>query len=213
MPVDPAKKTPTPVQDIPPDETRSVAQLGDLINDRIRQVNAALTKYVANPAQGDVDLAQFQIHNLADPKDDLDAVNLRTLKRGGSQAIDQQVTATGSGIEQPTIYFEFDSAPFDGEESPFAIIMDNRAGFTPTAVSLSAVGSPTSASCQINLTIDEVDMLADNLGLPVGEQGAVFTSSFAKPGSLTKGTKIKAVVIVAGGATQITIGLSLRGNK
>ena len=209
MPTDPSKRV-QQILELPPGLT--LDQLETTLNDRIRDINAAFGNAVQNPALGDVDLGTHEIINLADPKNDLDGVNLRTLKKYSGTAVPEQVAGgTGSGVEQPTIYFEFDSAPFDGEESPFAIIMANRDGFTPTAVSFAAVGAPTSAPAQVNLTIDDVDMLTDNLALPVGEQGAVFTSLFAKAGPLPEGTKIKAVVVIAGGSTQITIGLSLRG--
>lgn len=208
VPTDPSKH-PQQILAIP--GTPSGAQLVALLNDRIDQVNLAFAKFVQNPALGDVDLAQAKIVDLADPKDDLDAVNLRTLKKFGAVSVDTG-TGKGSGIEFPTIYFTFDGFPFDGEESPFAIIMPNRDGFSPTQVSLSAVGVPTSVPCEVNLTIQGVDMLRANLALPVGSQGPVFSADFALPGSLRSGTLIMGVIVKAGGTTQLTIGLSLRGH-
>jgi len=212
MPTD-SSKQPQQILAIP--GTPSGPQLVSLVNDRIDQINLAFQKFLQNPALGAADLGQQKIINLADPKDDLDGVNLRTLKKFGAVPVDTG-TGKGSGIEQPTIYFTFDGLPFDGEESPFAIIMANRDGFTPTAVSASAVGAPTSADTQISVEVlgsdfVPVEMLASNLSIPLGTHGPVFTSAFGHGGSLKKGTLLRATIVVAGGATQVTIGLAIRG--
>lgn len=209
MPTDPSKQ-PQQVLNIP--SGASGAQLVELLNDRIDQTNLAFSKFVQNPALGAQDMAQAKILNLADPKDDLDAVNLRTLKKFGAVATDTG-TGKGSGIEKPTIYFTFDGVPFDGEESPYAPILSNRDGFTPTEVAVSCVGPPTSTDAEINLTIAGLPMLAVNLVLPKGSQGPVFATAFALGGGLPKGTLIQAVVAIAGGATQMTIALALRGGS
>lgn len=212
MPTDPSKQ-PQQILAIP--GTPQGAQLVALVNDRIDEINLAFAKFCQNPALGDLDLAQSKITDLADPKDDLDAVNLRTLKKFGAVPVDQG-TGKGSGIEQPTIYFTFDGLPFDGEESPFAIIMANRDGFTPTAVSASAVGAPTSTDCEVAVEVlgsdlVPVELLRSNLVIPRTGHGPVFTSSFARGGSFKKGTLLRATIVVAAGATQITVGVAIRG--
>lgn len=210
MPVDPALKTPVAIQEIPSDGTRTVAQLGELLNDRIRQLNQALTKYVKQPNQAAIDLGTQQIVNLADPKNDLDGVNLRTLRKFAGAPVEQQA-AKGSGFEQPTIYFEFDGFPFDDEASPFAIIMQNRQGFTPLAISIAAVGPGVSDSVKGNLQIAGVNMLTEDIELPAGEQGPVFSTKLAG-GSLALGTLIQAIITQASGSSQVSFGLVIRGN-
>lgn len=205
MPTDNSKQ-PQQVLELPPG-VNSVDELAGLVNDRIQQLNISMQRFVQNPALGAADLGLNKIVNLADPKDDLDGVNLRTLRKFGGAAAEEKVVAAG---EHPTIYFTFDGLAADGQESPFAQIMANRAGFTPTAVSVCAVTPPTS-DCEINLQIEGVDMLADNLVLPAGDQGPVFTTAFALGGALPKGTLIQAIIVVSGDASQVTIGLSIRG--
>lgn len=211
MPVD-QNKTPTQILDLPSDIT-TLGSLVELVNDRIHQINGVLQLYNANPAVREVSLGDFKIVHMADPKDDLDGVNLRTLKRAVGQPIEQQ-GGTGSGLETPTIYFTFDGLPFDGEESPFAPILANRDGFTPVQVGLSAVGPPTAGSCTVNLAIADIagDMLAVDLELPEGSQGVVYSANFRLPGAFRTGTKVQALITRAGGATQVTIALSLRGH-
>ncbi len=207
MPTDPSKRV-QQILELPPALTPD--QLQTTLNDRIRDLNGALGNAVQNPALGQVDLGNFKIINLADPKDDLDTVNLRTLKKFAGTGVAQEVAGRSSGTENPTIYFTFDGFPADGEESPFAIIMANRAGFSPTAIAVSAVGAPTS-DCSVNLTIGGVKMLAADLVLPAGSQGPIFSSAFALGAAFPLGTLIESLVIKAGGAVQLTIGLAISG--
>jgi hypothetical protein len=58
-------------------------QLTTSLNGRIRDIAAALTnEVVSEPQTMDHDAGAKRITNLADPTQDLDAVNLRTLKKG-----------------------------------------------------------------------------------------------------------------------------------
>lgn len=207
MPVDPSKKAPVEILEIPAGATP--AQLTDLMNDRIRSINALVKGYLQNPAIGAADLGQFQIINLADPKNDLDGVNLRTLRKFGGTGSTQQETG-GSG-ERPTIYFTLDGLVFDGEVSPYAIILANRVGFSLTAVGLSAVGAPTSEPLSINLQIGGTNLLGTDAQLPVGQNGPVIVKNFLNPPQLALGTLIQAIINSGGGATQVTIALSLQG--
>lgn len=210
MPVD-ANKTPSQILDLPTD-LADLAQLVGILNDRIHQINGALQLYVANPSPADVSIGTHRITELADPKDDLDGVNLRTLKRAVGEPV-EQTGGTGDGIEEPTIYFTFDGLPFDGEESPYAMILPNRDGFAPTAVGLTAVGAPTAGSLKINLAIVGLagDMLTVDLELPEGENGMRSTTGFRLPGAFKTGTKVQAIITRAGGATQVTIALGIKG--
>jgi len=206
MPTDPSKQA-QQILEIPAAPVTS-----SLINDRIQQINLAFQKFLQNPALGEADLAQFRIINLADPKDDLDGVNLRTLKRFAGQGIAQQVTGTGSGIEQPTIYFTIDGEPSNGEASPYAQIMANRAGFTPIEISVTAVTAPSTADLTANvIKFGAGNMLASDLTLPIGSVGPVYATGLALPGPFALGTLLQGVVVIAGGASQVTIAIRLRG--
>ena len=204
MPTDTTKRVPQ-LLELPPGLTDD--QLQTTLNDRIRDLNGNLAGFVQNPAMGPVDLGTQQITNLADPKNDLDGVNLRTLKKFAGTGPTQQVA--GSGTDSPTIYFTFDGLPFDGEISPFAIIMANRAGFTPVSVSVSTVGPAIGASLFVNLLIAGVPMLKADLELVAGQQGPATSSAFALGGSLALGTLIQAIITKASSTSQVTIGLSI----
>lgn len=67
------------ILELPPGLT--LEQLQTILNDRLRDLNAVLKEYVIAPADQSLDLGTQRIVNLADPKDDLDGVNLRTLQR------------------------------------------------------------------------------------------------------------------------------------
>ena len=205
MPSD-STKQPLAISELPPGLT--LAQLQNLMNDRIQEINLALGKVVQAPAIADVDLGTKRAINMADPTDDLDGVNLRTLKKFGGAGTTEQVQ--GAGGDFPTIYFAFDGLPFDGESSPFAIIMANRAGFLPVSVSLSVVG-PGNDVVAANLLIAGVPMLRNDLQLDAGAQGPVFSNAFALPGSLLLGTLIQGVITQASGSSQVTIGLAIQG--
>jgi hypothetical protein len=205
MPTDPSKQA-QQILEIPPDRFDA-----NTVNDRIQQINLAFQRMLQNPALGDANLGTSRIVNLADPKDDLDGVNLRTLKRFSGTGIAQQTA--GSGIEFPTVYFTFDGLPFDGEVSPYAPILANRAGFSPVQVGVCAVVAPSLRDAEVNLTIfGKGQLLKTNLILPIGSIGPTFSTSLALPASFPGGTLVQAEVVHAGGCSQITIGLSIRGH-
>jgi hypothetical protein len=62
-------------------------QTADVLNDRIRDLNKLFQDYVFQPADNDVDLGYGRVVNLGDPKDDLDGVNLRTLRKFGGASV------------------------------------------------------------------------------------------------------------------------------
>ncbi len=64
----------------------SPQQFMTLLSDRVRDLNVLLKRLETNPAVLDLAMANFRITGLADPTDDLDAVNLRTLRKMGATA-------------------------------------------------------------------------------------------------------------------------------
>lgn len=83
------------ILELPPSLT--LDQFQQLYNDRLRDLNAALVDVVETPSERDVDLGTHRVVNVADPKDDLDAVNLRTLKRANQPAA-QESKATSQTV-------------------------------------------------------------------------------------------------------------------
>jgi hypothetical protein len=199
VPVNPSKKAALEIQEIPAGDHG--AQLQDLINDRIRSLNDALKSYLQNPALGPVDLGTQQIINLADPKNDLDGVNLRTRKKFGGQAVEQTVTGTGSGNAPYAIYFAFDGFPDDGTLSPIATINQQRDGRAPLIVSFTVTGAGL-FDVKGNITIDGVDLLSEDLVIPAGELGPVYSQKIALPSLLRVGQGLRGKIVIAGGCTQ-----------
>jgi hypothetical protein len=203
MPVDQSKKIALEIQELPPGAVTT-----DLINDRIRSLNAALAQYVQNPARGPVDLAQFQIINLADPKNDLDGVNLRTLKKFGGTGTVEQVTGTGSGSGPYALIFAFDGFPADGEISPTATINQQRDGRAPVVVSFTCTTGGAS-DVKGNLVLDGVNLLSEDIVIPAGQLGPVYSQKFSLSSALKIGQGLRAIITAAGSCGQPTLELVL----
>ncbi len=79
-------------------------------------------------------------------------------------------------------------------------------------IGVCAVGAPISADLQANLVIvGKGNLLTANIVLPVGSIGPTYSTALALPGAFATGTLVQGVIITAGGASQVTIALSLRG--
>lgn len=204
MPTD-QTKTPSQILELPPGLT--LDQLQTLLNDRIQSINDALKLYVQNPATSDVDLGSQRIINLADPKDDLDGVNLRSLRKfagtGGQQ------TVAGSGSSGPyCLYLMFDGFPDDGQTSPIATINRLRDGRAPVIMSMTATLAGSS-DVHGKLIVDGANLLTEDLVLPAGQLGPVYSSKFALTAALRIGQGVQAIVVQSGGAAQVTMELAL----
>src|ERR1043165_6098794 len=108
------------VLELPPN--LSPAALQTLLNDRIRDLNRLLQGVAFNPAVTDLDMAQFRIVNLADPTDDLDAVNLRTLRRTAGGAAATETPASSGGLDAYTIVFVIPGFPGPDEAVPAFVV-------------------------------------------------------------------------------------------
>lgn len=170
--------------ELPPNLT--LAQLASLLNDRIRDVNDILTGAISNPAESDVDMAAHRITNLADPRDDLDAVTLRTLKRFQPAAAAQ---AIGSGLDAYAIVFDKDAALVDGETIPAYVVGVDRTGNPLECWLYSRVAAPGDIKINFGVLVptgtavapvEKILMVNAKTGVPVdlilnaGQTGPVF---------------------------------------
>lgn len=86
-----------------PSNLSTVADVVAAVNDRLRQLNNWLVQaFVENPALADVSLGNNRITDLADPTNDLDAVNLRTLKK--QQPVSSVTTTTPQVVRVPVTF-------------------------------------------------------------------------------------------------------------
>jgi hypothetical protein len=111
--------------ELPPDTTPD--KLTAAINDRIRQLQQILTDVLTNPMGADLDMGKFRIVSLSDPKDDLDGVNLRTLKRfqGDNNPPDTTANARGGKF---VIVFSSDDVVEAGQEIADYVFATGRLG-------------------------------------------------------------------------------------
>lgn len=204
MPTD-QTKTPSQILELPPGLT--LDQLQTLVNDRIQSINDAFKLYVQNPATSDVSIGGQRIISLADPKDDLDGVNLRTLKKFGGTGGQQTVTGSGAGGPY-CLYLMFDGFADDGQTSNVATINRLRDGRSPVVVSMTATFAGPS-DVHGMMILDGANLLTEDLVLPAGQLGPVYSSKFALTAALRIGQGVQAIVVQSGGAAQVTMELVL----
>lgn len=148
------------------------------------------------------DLKGLKIQNAGDATEPGDYVTLRQLP---------------SLVQAPTVAPQHYSIPFSapglivtGQMSPPYIVGQDRVGI-PTSISVavpSAAQAPTGVPLIVNLNINGINMLVNNLTLPVGQEGPVSSSAFVNPlPKLAIGNKIVPVIIQGGGAQFVTIQL------
>lgn len=204
MPTDTPKPSYPQILELPPNLTP--AQFQTLVSDRIRDLNVLLRGVAFNPAVTDLDMASFRIVNLADPTDDLDGVNLRTLKRFAG-AKGEAAAGTSTGLDAYAIVFDGTAVGFTqpGEQIPAYVVGRDRSG-APEEAWLYALSAPVAIPLTINFTNNGVPMMARDLVLPIGKNGPVFATSFAV-GSLTHGDVIK--TIITGGGDSFGVSMAL----
>lgn len=217
---------PVQILDIPPG--LSIAQLESVLNDRIKNLNLILNGVMSNPATGDLDMATgstvpASIHNLADPTQDLDAVNYRTLKRfppGGGSSIVTQGTKAYAAV------FDKTAALVDGEEIPAYIVGVNRDGSPKEAWLYSREPAPSDVKINFAVfvpgqkdpapTVLLINPKAakgtqKDLLLPAGQTGPVFFDidefdDFAVK-VFPKGTALYPLIVQGSAATLCSMGL------
>ena len=206
-----------PANDTRPVEIVEIPVVDDLgalvqvLNERFRDLGIQMRGLVSNPARADVDLGTKRIANLADPSQDLDAVNLRTLKRLKPGTTVQNITEGGATVTPRTYFaviFTKDGFVADGEYTPYYTVFDERKA-TPIAVVLSASVAPPAAPLKVNWRVTKPgelagDLLTLPLELAVGESGPLFQRTLALTEELPEGTTIDMLVIAGGDAEKVT---------
>lgn len=190
--------------ELPPNQT--LAQLQSLLNDRIRDLDVIFQKLMANPADGDLDMANFLIHNLADPVSDQDAVNLRTLKRFGGATTPTPAPVASPGLDAYAIVFTDSLIAHTGDLVPGYVVGANREGSTQE-VWVYARGAPL-ADFTFNLTVNGTNILSVDMTLAAGSIGPVFGTPSAV--SLTHGDVVLPVITNGSSAGGVSIGLVVK---
>lgn len=203
----------------------TIPALVGLINDRIRDLGEDLKIVVTNPSLVSVDLGGNQINNLADPSSDLDAVNLRTLKRIPAADAILQTPALPDEIGQVTFGLPTDAAGqgpnSDGTDATGYRVTALNPG-VPFAGSITLIGEPTTANTVVEMlishdkgaTFKKASAAVTPATTPVTYRGFAFKPSdvgrvlFARGDfgnvAIIKGDIIRFDLISGGGATGIT---------
>lgn len=206
------------VLEIPGNTTQ--AQLLDMVNDRIRDLNAILATLVPNPATDDVDLGKNRIINLADPKNDLDAVNLRTLKHSAGSAATQTtptIKAVTSGLDSYCIVFSKDGTVHDGDQAPGYAVTLERKGM-PVAIWVMSIQPPVT-DFNGNAQIDIGDgngpksILATDIVLPATKLGPVIVRKLAYAPIMPEGSRVTILIDKGGLAGGFTMGVVVKRTK
>lgn len=200
---------------IPPGLTP--AQLIVILNQRFREIDDNWRRVVENPVRGKLDLSHERITGMGDPKDDLDGVNLRTLRRfgGGARQEEQQQAAEEVAAGAYTAVFTKDGLVGDGELSPWFTVNQLREG-DPVVVSLSASIAPTINPLQVNFRVYPpggaavYDLLSEDLALDPGETGPAFTTEFTTSARLAVGAYVEMRIVQAGSAEKVAGEIVLR---
>lgn len=190
--------------ELPPNLT--LAQLQALLNDRIRDVNDILTGAVSNPSEADVDLGAHRIVNLADPRDDLDAVTFRMLKRFGAGSSSAQVIDAGK--DAYAIVFCKDGVLSVPELTPAYIVGKDRTGVIEE-VGLYATVAPTTDVLQMNATVTRVatvsTVLTADIIFPIAGIVPVYSTAIHFTSPLKHGDVVQPTIITGGQAELATM--------
>lgn len=188
------------------------AALATKINDRFRQLRGLLATFWRNPATSNYSMGgpgqPYQINNLADPVADLDAVNLRTLKKFNAPPAAPRPPASYNY----SICFSEPGTLTTGEV------------FAPYKVAIGKQGSviqvwfdcltPPVADCTINFMVQLPSkawaaLLTNDALLPAGSSGGVVTDGFAIT-YFPYLTRIYMVVTSGGSAAAFTGGVDVQ---
>ena len=202
------------ILELPPN--LDLEQLHTLVNDRFRDINAALAILVSNPAEPDtnIDLGANRIINLADPAGDLDAVNLRTLKRGATTAAKIQPVAPVkaapvSGLDFYTIVFTKDGIVADGDTAPSFVVDAGREGIVAHGWFFAKGPPQNDANFNMTVTVGAVVNTVFTADAVILANATVptFATNLKFKARMVKGNIVDLKVGAAGSASSFTAGL------
>jgi len=199
------------IQELPPDTKPD--QLLPLLNNRLRELEQSLKAVVVQESLVNVDAGGKRVVNVGDPRDDLDVVNLRTLKRGaGSRRSEEQQTTTAAAAapeQHYAIVFTKDGFVSDEEESPWLTIDEHREGYPVSALITSKV-EPAGVSLKVQFkvrrkdAIEDEDLLELPLEIEAGSNGPVYSDlGLLITDKLQKGTRIFMLIVQGGDAEKV----------
>ncbi len=200
-----------PILDLPPGISHE--QLLTIVNDRLRDIQGNFQVLVENPSSEDVDLGAHKITNLADPRNDMDAVNLRTLKRTG--IVEEQPIKKVSGSVY-TAVFTLDGFLETLMSAPsFGVDIGNEG--VPLRAWAHCKGAPT-ADASFNFTVilpgkttaDAITILTADIVIPSGSTEMAFSTGLRFRSRMAKKSLIDIVVVEAGGGSGFTAGLMVQ---
>lgn len=102
-----------------------------------------------------------------------------------------------------TIVFTIDDIVETDFETPSFTVNPKRNAFKPFICSLTADFAPSDSDLKVNFFLDGVQLLTDDLTLPVGELGPVTSSDFALSNRVSTNQKFRMKIIQSGGAAQV----------
>lgn len=191
------------------------AQFMALISDRIKDLNVLIKGLECNPSVVDLAMANFRITGLADPTDDLDAVNLRTLRRQGVPAAATTTpTATTSTGGAYTIVSDTADTLVDGDLAPAYVVGSDRIG-TPEETWIYAQHAPTS-NCAVNWYVQLggvgafQKLLSSDIVLPAGSKGPIFSAALALRVQFPRETVVEMQATTGGGASGVSMGVVMK---
>lgn len=227
MPVDPSQKKAPTLQITQLPLVASVAALVTALNIRFREATTSFRSVLTNPAREEEtwNLSYNRIENAGDPRNDLDVVNLRTLRKyiSPQQVTQAQETSTTPEVQAITAYtmvFTKDGLVNDNEKSPSFTVNELRTG-TIFAASLTAEIAPSVEALKVNFLVsipgddDDKKLFLDDheITLEIGAKGPSHSVEFQIAKTLPKDTKVRMLIVKAGLSEQVVGELVIKGVK
>lgn len=182
------------------------------LNDRYRQLDAFLKEFWHTPGLLDYSMGNHRIIQLSDPNDDLDGVNLRTLKKFGPG----EPPPPPDVIVARTAVFDKGSALVDGEDIPAYVVGKDIEGSPTQAWIYSRADAPGDVEINFGVLVGGIGtekiLLTHNLILPSGSKGPVFSAQIKVP-QLPVRSVLYPLIIAGQSATMCSMGVVIRRPK
>lgn len=199
---------PSPLE-LPPGLTTFEA-LVTALNERYRQLAEFFKEFWHNPGTSDYSMGNHRIIQVADPNDDLDVVNLRTLRKFGPQETEQ-----AKQLDAYTIVFASPAALVDDEDVDAFVVGKDRSGAPEECWLYSRTAAPGDVSINFGIQTNPpsgpiVNLLTTDLTLPSGTKGPVFATSGFKAPSFPRRTVVYPIIVSGSSATLCSMGIVVK---